>query len=313
LSDLADYPRRYCPACDRLVDRFEPSARGRPNAKCPKCGALERHRFLALVLDTLRPSLGPLGTVLDIAPVPAVTRVVERLEPETHVRVDIGYDNRLVDVIGSITQIPMADSSVHLAICFHVLEHVPDDALAMRELARVLAPGGLAVVQVPWNPKAATEEDLEADEDERLRRFGQRDHVRAYGHDFEGKLVAQGLSVTRVNARAFFGARACAWFGIAGKSNVWILSSTGAATPPADLEPVSTRLTVALDVLLGQLVKERAAADQARERVGKLRGRVDMLRLANKRLRASAAPRPAPLVIRAARRGGRLARRTLGR
>ena len=313
MSELADYPRRYCPACDRLVDGFDPSARGRPNAKCPRCGALERHRFLALVLDTLRPSLGPLGTVLDIAPVPAVTRVVERLEPEVHVRVDIGYDNRLVDVIGSITDLPLADASVHLAICFHVLEHVPDDARAMRELARVLAPGGLAVVQVPWNPKVATEEDLEADEEERIRRFGQSDHLRAYGHDFEDKLVAAGLSVTRVNARAFFGASACTWFGIVGKSNVWILSSAGAGSPPALTEPVATRLTLALDALVGQVVQERAAADQARERVGRLRARVDLLRQANKRLRESAGPTPLPLVIRAARRGGRLARRTLGR
>ena len=125
--------------------------------------------------------------------------------------------------------------------------------------------------------------------------------------------MAAGLSVTRVNARAFFGAAACTWFGIVGKSNVWILSSAGAGSPPALTEPVATRLTLALDALVGQVVEERAAADQARERVGRLRARVDLLRQANKRLRESAGPTPLPLVIRAARRGGRLARRTLGR
>jgi SAM-dependent methyltransferase len=313
VSELADYPRRYCPACDQLIDGFEPGPAGRANSKCPRCGALERHRFLALLLDTLRPALGPLQTVLDVAPVPAVTKVVQRLEPASYVRVDIGYDNRLVDVIGSVTDLPMGDDSVHLAICFHVLEHVPDHFKAMRELGRVLAPGGLAVIQVPWRPDRPTEEDLGADQAERLRRFGQHDHVRYYGNDFEAMLAEQGLAVTRVNARAYFGASACTWMGLVPQSNLWILRSTGAGSLPADVEPVSTRLTLALDALVGQLAKERADADQARERVGRLRARVDLLRQANKRLRESAGPPPAPLVVRAARRGGRLARRTLGR
>jgi len=312
LSDLTDYPRRYCPACDQLVPGFGKGPGGRLNAKCPECGALERHRFLALLLDTLRPTLGPVRTVLDVAPMPAVTRVVQRLEPAAYVRMDLGYDARLVDVTASVTQIPLEDRSVHLALCFHVLEHVPDDARAMRELGRVLAPDGLAVVQVPWRADVPTEEDLEADAEERLRRFGRRDHLRAYGGDFEARLAAHGLAVIRVNARAYFGSQACAWFGLVPKSNLWILRSTGTGSEPADIEPVATRLTLALDALVGQLLTERAAAEQARERVGRLRARVDLLRQANAQLRAAANP-SAPIAVRVARRGGRLARRALGR
>ena len=313
MSDLAAYPKRYCPACDRLVDGFQPGPGGRPNAKCHRCGALERHRFLALVLDTLRPTLGPVRTVLDVAPVASVTKVVERIGPEAYVRVDLGYDGRLVDVTASVTDLPLADASVHLAICFHVLEHVPDDAKAMRELGRVLAPDGLAIIQVPWRPDRPTEEDLEADEEELLRRFGRRDHLRAYGSDFEAKLVEQGLAVTRINARAQFGAQACAWMGLVPKSNLWILRSAGDGSLPADTEPVSTRLTLAFDALVGQVLKERAAADQARERVSRLRDRVDLLRQANAQLREAAVPPRSSLVLRAARRGRRLAKRALGR
>jgi SAM-dependent methyltransferase len=312
LSDLAAYPKRYCPACDQLVPGFGPGPAGRANARCPECGALERHRFLALLLDTLRPSFGPVQTVLDVSPTPTVTRVVQRIEPGTYVRIDLGA-HRLVDVRASVTQLPFADESIHLAICFHVLEHVPDDSQAMRELGRVLAPGGLAIVQVPWRPGVPTEEDLDAGAEERLRRFGQRDHVRAYGSDFEARLVEQGLAVTRVNARAYFGSQACVWFGLVPKSNLWILRSTGTGSEPADIEPVSTRLTLAMDALVGQVVAERAAADHARERVSRLRDRVDLLRQANARLRETAGSAPRPIVVRAARRGRRMARRALGR
>ena len=67
----------------------------------------------------------------------------------------------------------------------------------MRELERVLRPGGLAVVQSPVNYEmAATHEDPTlTDEDERLRRFSQRDHVRVYGPDLLDRLIAAGFEV----------------------------------------------------------------------------------------------------------------------
>ena len=37
-----------------------------------------------------------------------------------------------------ITAIPHPDDSFDAILCIHVLEHVPDDRAAMRELARVL-------------------------------------------------------------------------------------------------------------------------------------------------------------------------------
>ena len=49
---------------------------------------------------------------------------------------DIGHDDRGVDLLGSICAIPLETGSVDMLVCYHVLEHVPDDAAAMRELAR---------------------------------------------------------------------------------------------------------------------------------------------------------------------------------
>lgn len=191
--------RRLCTSCMNVVDAFRNGPNGRPDAACPRCGSLERDRFLALLLQGMAPYVASAGAVLDIAPNRATTRVLRHLGVDHHVRVDFdpGADRRAVDVQASITDLPFPDASFNVAICYHVLEHVPDDGRAMRELARVLAPGGIAFVQVPWRPGTVTDEDPSAPVEERLRRFGQADHVRFYGDDFEDRLRAAGLRVFR--------------------------------------------------------------------------------------------------------------------
>ncbi|MFM7321751.1 MAG: class I SAM-dependent methyltransferase [Armatimonadota bacterium] len=52
-------------------------------------------------------------------------------------------------VLGSGTALPFASNTFDGALALDVLEHIPDDAGAAREMARVLRPGGLAVVTVP--------------------------------------------------------------------------------------------------------------------------------------------------------------------
>lgn len=48
--------------------------------------------------------------------------------------------------------LPYAGESFELACLFDALEHIEDDARAMREVARCLAPGGLAIATVPAYP-----------------------------------------------------------------------------------------------------------------------------------------------------------------
>jgi SAM-dependent methyltransferase len=61
-------------------------------------------------------------------------------------------DSRHIDIVGSITAIPVADRSCDWVLCTEVIEHVEDDALAAGELARVLKPGGAALISVPQPP-----------------------------------------------------------------------------------------------------------------------------------------------------------------
>jgi SAM-dependent methyltransferase len=263
------YPRRYCSVCDRVVAKqFAPGPGGRPNASCPHCGSLERHRFLAVALGLLRPALGDIGTLLDIAPSPQTTAMLRGLGAERYVRLDLGADPRRVDVLGSVTRLPFADGSVDLVVCYHVLEHVPDDLAGMREIARVLSDRGVALVQVPWRPGTVTDEDPEAPEEERVRRFGQADHVRYYGDDFEDRLVSCGLGIQRVTPRSLVGPHLATWLHLVPDETVWVLRRDAAAAVPPRDQHLSTGLQPAFDAMLDEMTK--------------LRGRLVTLRRATK-------------------------------
>jgi 2-polyprenyl-3-methyl-5-hydroxy-6-metoxy-1,4-benzoquinol methylase len=56
-------------------------------------------------------------------------------------------------VHADLTDLPLESASVDLAFCMEVLEHVHEDEKALREISRILEPGGVLVVSVP-NRKA---------------------------------------------------------------------------------------------------------------------------------------------------------------
>ena len=50
---------------------------------------------------------------------------------------------------GDITRLPFSDHAFDVVICSEVLEHIPDEAQAIREIIRVLKPGEILAVSVP--------------------------------------------------------------------------------------------------------------------------------------------------------------------
>ena len=96
-----------------------------------------------------------------------------------------------------ITDIPFEKDTFDFILCNHVLEHVPDDKLAMSELYRVMKKGGNGIFQVPIDyGRATTYEDWTiTTPEERKKAFGQHDHVRWYGQDYKLRLHEAGFSV----------------------------------------------------------------------------------------------------------------------
>jgi SAM-dependent methyltransferase len=190
--------------CQQDVAAWVPGPNGRVNAQCPHCESLERNRLLILALDRLTDVSSTATTLLDVAPTPGVDAALVRMVGEArYVSFDLGLDNRDVKVLGDLTCMPFHDGSVDLLVAFHVLEHVPDDAAAMREIRRVLGDTGIGLVQVPI-AKGPTDEDPNASIEERIRRFGRHDHVRQYGDDWEDRLRGAGLGVARFVAGSEF-------------------------------------------------------------------------------------------------------------
>jgi ubiquinone/menaquinone biosynthesis C-methylase UbiE len=78
----------------------------------------------------------------------------------------------------------------------HIMEHIPNDRLAMREIYRVLQKGGIAVLQVPFSesiPNTLEEPNIN-DPHLQSALFGQKDHVRIYAlNDYLHRLQEAGF------------------------------------------------------------------------------------------------------------------------
>ena len=143
--------------------------------------------------------------IVEYAPQPQIRKILKDIGGEDgYVGIDL-MDERFLDAKTDACNLPFADDSFDLMVQFHVLEHIPDDGAAIREMVRVLKPGGLALVQVPYRATVPTDEDPNASEEERTQRFGQVDHVRYYGKDFNDRLRDNGFDSTYLTASDVIG------------------------------------------------------------------------------------------------------------
>lgn len=102
----------------------------------------------------------------------------------------------MAQVKGDLCHLPFPDGAFDLVVCFHVLEHVPDDRAAASELARVVGDVGQAVVVVPRaTDRSETFEVPGADPKDFERLYGQSDHVRIYGTDVLHRWTDVGIDV----------------------------------------------------------------------------------------------------------------------
>jgi SAM-dependent methyltransferase len=179
----------YCPCCRVWQRGFNDVIA--PDRQCWVCGSLERHRLLSILFD-LRPELvRPGRSVLHVAPESQLSRRVKR-GASRYVAGDLTarFGPERLDV----TDLQFADGEFDAVMCNHVLEHVPDDRRAMREIRRVMAPGAWALLLVPEVEHPTTSETPDiTDPKELFRLYGQRDHVRVYGWDYLDRLREAGL------------------------------------------------------------------------------------------------------------------------
>lgn len=175
-----------CNICGFKMKKFVLLDNG--NKLCPKCGSLPRNRRLWQLIEKEIKN----KKILHFSPSKSISNKIRELNSnyttsdyEGEFESEKHYDIQAIDE---------ADDTYDMIICFHVLEHIPDDRAAMRELYRVLKANGNVYIQTPFkegeiyeNPEITTPKD-------RLEHFGQSDHLRIYS--------AQGLA-NRLNEVGF--------------------------------------------------------------------------------------------------------------
>jgi len=182
----------------------------RNNVLSPSTLSLERHRLLWLYLQNetnffkSETNSAKKKKVLHFAPEQCFLKRFKKLNNIEYTTTDLL--SPIADVKADICNLPFEDNSYDIILCNHVLEHIPDDTIAMQELYRVMKPGGYGIFQIPQdlNREITFEDNSITDKKERAKIFGQYDHVRVYGRDYFDKLRSIGFKVEEVNYTSIF-------------------------------------------------------------------------------------------------------------
>lgn len=171
----------------------------RPNALAPHSMSLERHRLLWLYLKQRTNFFTNHNKVLHIAPEYCFIDRFSKMKNLDYTTADLNSPWAKVKL--DVQDIPFEENTFDVILCNHVLEHVPNDKLAMEELNRVMNPGGFGIFQVPidYTLDETIEDESINTPELREKHYGQRDHVRQYGIDYAQKLRNAGFIVTEDN------------------------------------------------------------------------------------------------------------------
>ena len=167
----------------------------RNNVLSPSTLSLERHRLMWLYLKNETKFFSKELNVLHIAPEQCFYKRFKNQKNLDYTTLDL--ESPIADIKADICDMPLEDNIFDVVFCNHVLEHIPNDLQAMRELYRVMKPGGWGIFQVPMKTDLAeTYEDFSiTSPEERTKHFGQYDHVRWYGLDYFDRLKSVGFKL----------------------------------------------------------------------------------------------------------------------
>ena len=219
-----------CPVCGSSLRMLQDAGYGYPVLEelrvvggmrkksdiCPVCHSADRTRLVYLYVSHHSDLLNAPVSLLHFAPEDGLLKHFLACRNLDYVPSDINAERyRHVPGLRSfdLQNIGEPDGRFDWIICNHVIEHVPDDRRAMAELFRVLKSGGRAILQVPISlvlsktredPTAATDED-------RIRLFGQFDHLRLYAADYYDRLRDAGFRIELWDAFASDPERAAQW------------------------------------------------------------------------------------------------------
>jgi len=158
------------------------------NYFCPICWIPDKGRLIIAFLQTLELSSRNLS-VLHLSPEIGIQKKLNKLFINCNYRIsDYGDESTLnIDIQKAIA------FKFDIIICSHILEHVDNDELALRNLYNSLNPNGMVLFLVPLHKEIDyTIQDVNIKSPlEKKETYGLEDHVRQYGTiDFQELLKA---------------------------------------------------------------------------------------------------------------------------
>ena len=215
---------RVCPVCGWTGRRFRTFLSADeviPRCICPGCGSFDRHRLLILGLRARlaeRPDAHP-AVLLGFSLSAAVRLALGREGLPRCYRSDVdARDRRFApDLVTDLRRAGVRDGAADWILCSHVLEHVAELDACLDELARLLAPGGLAWIQVPQEPGLVRSLSIPVDH--------HRAHAHAwrFGEDFAALLARPAWTVREMAALDLLAAAERERHGIHPAERFWLL------------------------------------------------------------------------------------------
>lgn len=190
--------------------------------RCPECDSLPRTRLIAYAIGHFSIQLNYADLMVIGPNIQEVVYLSTRFTPRKFLQVDL-VKRDFINYAADITNMSLDRDQIDRIISWHVLEHIPEDRAAIREMYRVLRAGGSTLVSVPIHPagREKTYEDPAVPRSDYQRVHGHHDHVRSCGLDYGERFAEAGFIVHMLSVQRDVDERDQKFFGLSPEHVTW--------------------------------------------------------------------------------------------
>lgn len=202
----------FCPICKFKASKFLPYGQDydaikkfkiigmgrRENVLCPNCLCKDRERLVYLFLEKKlkEKKINSTSKIIHFSPEYSLENNFLRKKFTDYITADIAKGKCDIDI--DLQNFNYKERNFDLVICNHVLEHIENDIIALKNIYLILKPKGLAILQAPLSTiiKKDFKKKNVNTENERLNNYGQIDHVRVFSKkNYLDKLKHVGFKI----------------------------------------------------------------------------------------------------------------------